>query len=220
MKTSLEQKSVGDVCEKNIGEEEKEEIIEKIENDESLDIDTRKNAQKAVEIFSVGYDEAIKIAETVNLLWTGQKRFEYNKGKISGGKTRSRDEAFIEKIFPIAYKFKGIEIVNEIPKEIVCDIVDFKSSYYVHYKLSEFKKSEENSELLDFVESEINIMTRDKEENDDEKWKSILGKLDQVNINDEELKKNKRYAKDIITIGLIDYYQKQENIKERKINSK
>ncbi|MCK5084677.1 MAG: hypothetical protein KAQ64_03415 [Candidatus Pacebacteria bacterium] len=219
MNEVLKQKNIdSDFDGEKMSEEEKENIVMEIEGDKSLDPDTRNNAITAVKLFSVDYDDAIKIAEVVNLLWAGQKRFEYNKDKGGGGKTRSRDEVFIEKTFPIAYKFKEVKTVDEIPEEVICDIADFKSSYYVHYRLNEFKKNEKDPELFDLVESETNIMIGEKEKSNNKRWKSILDKLDQVNIDDKELKKSKRYTRDVVTMALIYYYQKQENIKERREN--
>lgn len=203
MKEVLEQENI------SLSNKEKEQLIEKIENDKTLDMDTQGNAQKAVEIFSVDYDEAIKIAEVVNLLWEGKRRLE---DELSFYKTRPQEDVFLEKVFPIAMEYKNIKDIEDIPKEIVDDIKNFKDSYEERFRIHKFNQDEELSELFKYVSDKIkNLKDSEREE--------ILDKMDLVNYDMKTVdRKTVKFPEVWITEALDDYKKKQENIAERREN--
>jgi len=203
----------------SLNNEEKELLIERIENDETLDMDTRENAKKAVELFSVEYDDAIKIAEVVNLLWEGKRRLEDDEDDLYIYKSEVSNKIFIEKVFSIAEKYKDAKSIDEIPQEIIDDIKDFKYSYDEYLKINEFNKNEKSSELFNWVSNKVKESKEELEKYKDFKWQEVLERLDSININLEMLKeRTKKYIEVWITQALIDYNEKQENIKERREN--
>lgn len=201
-----------------LAEEEKKLIIERIENDESLDPDTKKNAITAVNLYSVDRSDAIKIAEAVNLLWEGKKRFDYNEDDIYVYKTHSKDGIFIEKLFPLAEKYKNIETVDAIPEEVLEDIFEFKNNYWDELALDEIKKDDKKLKLYNFVAQKIKSLDYNLENNKDSEWREIIEKLDLVNINTIDLRE-KKFIEVKIVKALINYEEKQNNILERKENS-
>lgn len=203
----------------NNNKEGKEQMIERIEEDETVDPDTRNNAIVAVELFSVDYNDAMKIARTVNLLWEGKEKFNYDKNDMYVYKTKTSDEIFVEKIFPVAKKYKDIKSINEIPREIINEIKDFKYSYEESLRTDKFNKNEKSAELFNWVSNKVEKLKEELEKTEDFEWQEILEKLDSVNVNLEILKeRTKKYIEVWITQALIDYNKKQENIKERKEN--
>ncbi len=203
--------------EKVLSEEEKEELVERIKNDETLDPDTRLNATKAVELHSFDYDDAIKIAEVVNLLWEGKKRFDFNEDDIYVYKTHNRDGIFIEKLFPLAEKYKDVETFDAIPKEVLEDVFEFKNNYWDELALDEIKKDDKKLKLYDFVARKIESLDYNLENNKDSEWREIVEKLDLVNINTIDLRE-KKFIEVKIVKALSNYEEKQNNIQERKEN--
>ncbi len=195
----------------------KEKLINEIEADESLDPDTQLNAIKAVKLFSVNYVDAIKIAEVVNLLWNGKRRNEYKEDDMDTDATSS-DNLFADNMLPVALEYKEIKTIEDIPKNIIQIVDDFKFSYDERLKIETFKKNKEEKELFDYVSKKIKELDGNTEKGDDG-WKEVLDKLDQVNCSIETLKnKTKKFIEVWITKALIDYKEKQNNITERKEN--
>lgn len=200
-----------------LSEEYKKQLIERIENDESLDPDTKKNAITAVNLYSVDCSDAIKIAEIVNLLWEGKKKFDYNEDDIYVYKTNSRDGIFIEKLFPLAKKYKDIETVDAIPKEVLENVFEFKNNYWDELALDEIKKDDKKLKLYDFVAQKIKSLDHSLENNKDSEWREIAEKLDLVNVNIIDLRE-KKFIEVKIVKALSNYEEKQNNIQERKEN--
>jgi len=187
-----------------------EELIERIKEEKNLDPDTRSSAIKAVEFFHVDYEDAIKIAEVVNMLWKGEK---HNVRRKIPSNT-----VFINKIFPIAKQFKDVRTINDVPKDVISDVQDFKNSYNERVKMHEFRQDKKFSRLLNYVSSKIKKVD-DLEKSDDREWIEVLNKLDAMGHNLEDIeRKTEKFIEVWITQVLIDYYEKLENIKERKKN--
>ncbi len=199
-------------------EESKKIIIREIEEAQDLDPDTRNNAITAVKLFSVNCDDAIKIAEAVNLLWEGKKRFYNNEDDIYVYRTHSRDEIFIEKVLPLAEKYKEVENINAIPKEVLENVSEFKNNYWDEFALDQIKKDDKKLKLFNFVTKKIKSLDYNLENNKDSEWRGIVEKLDLVNVDVADLQE-KKYIEVKIVMALVNYEEKQNNILERKENN-
>jgi len=199
--------------EDNRNKETVSQLIEKIRADQSLDMDTKENAKTAAKLFSVDFDDAIKISEVVNLLWEGQRRFIENEDESYSLKTKPYHEFFKEKVFPIANNYKNIEDIFDIPKEIIEDIEDFKNNFQEYELIDKFSKEEESRKLLSEISDKLKGIENESEFKKNPEWMDIINKLDQVDIDFETLKKDFRAVK--ITEALILYDKKQKHLSER-----